>query len=163
MGIYKIWSCKCQNLSCTCQSQHYLTRPGRQFQQRLNTGNLGSRATAGLSQPGLLRHSSFPGSTYCSNLAVWAAAPLQPGRSCSSLQSKFKFKKCRGYKYETLPQHVNWQPGARPRQVPVIWPVIDLGLAASLTWSFRLGVTGIFLALQQNGDALCGQSTGARR
>ena len=36
------------------------------------------------------RHSTCPGRTCSSNLAVWAVARQQQGRCCSSLQSKFK-------------------------------------------------------------------------
>ena len=34
---------------------------------------------------------------------------------------KLKFKKCRSYKYATLPLLVHWQPGALPLHVQVIW------------------------------------------
>ena len=63
-----------------------------------------------------------------------------------------------GYKFKTLPRQMHWQPGAlppqrRPRRGRSTWQSYDLGLAASLTWSCRLGVT--VLALQQYGDARC--------
>ena len=50
----------------------------------------------------------------------------------------------RGFKFKTLPLHVHWQ---QPRGSTC--QSYDLGLAASLSWSYRPGVT-IFLAWAKN-------------
>ena len=69
--------CPLLHSTCPAGSSSWAATQHRQFV----TLSLGRSAAAGVSQPGTLRHSTCPGHTYHSILAVWAAAPRLPGRS----------------------------------------------------------------------------------
>ena len=87
--------------------------PFRQFLWWLSTGNMGSSAAAGLSQPGPLRHSTCQSSTYHSILAEplssgsQAAAAVEP-QSNFNLNLLGKFKINQVY-LQVDPKHFEFQ------------------------------------------------------
>ena len=82
------------------------------------------------------------GSSSSSSLASWSKL-FWVSMCCYVLEDEFQ--KNRGYKFETLPLYVHWQPG----RCSCMCQSYDLWLAASLTCSCLAGVTIFFWVLQQ--------------
>ena len=143
--------------SSSCLTQHWQSGPGQQHSgwlesawpfaslnlplqySSLNTGSL-SLCTARQQLS-----SSFwtcLGSSSSSSLASWSKL-FWVSMCCYVLEDEFQ--KNRGYKFETLPLYVHWQPG----RCSCMCQSYDLWLAASLTCSCLAGVTIFFWVLQQ--------------